>query len=102
MLATNMNKTLIDVYQSRTRYDYIAIECRMNNCHDGIKAWAPELHHGFTMQGQPWCLGHGLGHLQGNMRTCGGRRLPPGASPSCRWLCAEWMDVAADGGRGNK
>jgi hypothetical protein len=94
MLATHMNKTLIDVDQSRTRYDYITIECRMYNCHDGIKAWAPELHHGFTTQGQPWWLGHGLGHLLGNLRTCGGRRLPPGASPSCRRLCDEWMDMA--------
>jgi hypothetical protein len=76
-----MNKTLIDVDQSRTRYDYITIECRMYSCLDGIKAWAPELHHGFTTQGQPWWLGHGLGHLLGNLRTCGGRRLPPDASP---------------------
>jgi hypothetical protein len=26
---------------------YITMECRMYNCLDGIKAWAPELHHGF-------------------------------------------------------
>jgi hypothetical protein len=84
MLATDMSKTLIDVDQSRTRYDYITTEWRMYNCLDGIKAWAPELHHGFTTQGQPWWLGNGLGHLQGNLRTCGGRQLPPGASPSCR------------------
>jgi hypothetical protein len=64
----------------------------MYNCLDGIKIWAPELHHGFTMQGQPWRLGHGLGHLLGNSRTCGGRRLPPGASPSCQRLTDEWMD----------
>jgi hypothetical protein len=36
---------------------YITIECRMYNYLDGIKAWAPELHHGFTTQGQPWRLG---------------------------------------------
>jgi hypothetical protein len=29
----------------------------------------------------PWRLGQVLGHLLGNLRTCGGRRLPPGASP---------------------
>jgi hypothetical protein len=77
-----MNKTHINVDQSRTRYDYITIECRMYNYLDGIKALAPELHHGFTMQG----------HLLGNLRTCGGRRLPPGASSSCRQLSDEWMD----------
>jgi hypothetical protein len=64
----------------------------MYNCLDGIKVWALELHHGFTTQGQPWWLGHGLGHLLGNLRTCGGRRLPPGASPSCQRLSDEWMD----------
>jgi hypothetical protein len=53
---------------------------------------APELHHGFTTQGQPWRLGHGLSHLLGNSRTRGGRRLPPGASPSSRRLSDEWMD----------
>jgi hypothetical protein len=53
----------------------------MYNCLDGIEAWAQELHHGFTTQGQPWWLGHGLGHLPGNLRTRGSRRLPPGASP---------------------
>jgi hypothetical protein len=36
---------------------YITIKCRMYNCLDGIKAWALELHHGFTTQGQPWRLG---------------------------------------------
>jgi hypothetical protein len=36
-------KTLIDVDQSRTRNDYITIECRMYNCIDGNKAWALEL-----------------------------------------------------------
>jgi hypothetical protein len=56
---------------------YITIECRMYNCHDGIKAWAPELHRGFTTQGQPWQLGHVLGHLLGNSRTCGGVRFLP-------------------------
>jgi hypothetical protein len=71
---------------------YITIECRMYNCLDGIKAWSPELHHGFTTQGQPWRLGHGVGHLLGNSRTCGGRQLPPSASPSFRWLSNEWMD----------
>jgi hypothetical protein len=71
---------------------YITIECSMYNCLDGIKAWASELHHGFTTQGQPWRLGHGLGHLLGNSRTCGGCRLPPGASPSCRQLSDGWMD----------
>jgi hypothetical protein len=71
---------------------YITIECRMYNRLDGIKAWAPELHHGFTTQGQPWRLGHGLGHLLGNSRTCGSRRLPPGAYPSCRRISDEWMD----------
>jgi hypothetical protein len=69
---------------------YITIECRMYNCLD--KTWALELHHGFTTQGQPWRLGHGLGHLLDNSRTCGGRRLAPGASPSCRRLSDEWMD----------
>jgi hypothetical protein len=57
-----------------------------------IQVAAPELHHGFTTHGQPWQLGHGLGHLLGNSRTCGGRRLPPGASPSSRWLSDDWMD----------
>jgi hypothetical protein len=80
---------------------YITIECRMYNCLDGIKAWAPELHHGFTTRPTMEAR-HGLGHLIGNSRTCGGRRLPPGASPSCRRLSDEWMDVAAGGGRGNK
>jgi hypothetical protein len=42
---------------------------------------APELQHGFTTQGQPWWLGSSLSHLLGNLRTCGGRQLPPGASP---------------------
>jgi hypothetical protein len=64
----------------------------MYNRLDGIKAWAPELHHGFTTQGQPWRLRHGLGHLLGNSRTCGSRRLPSDASPSCRQLSDEWMD----------
>jgi hypothetical protein len=71
---------------------YITIECGMYNCLDAIKAWAPELHHGFTTQGQPQRLGHGLGHLIGDLRTCDGSRLPPGASPSCRRLSDEWMD----------
>jgi hypothetical protein len=53
---------------------------------------APELHHGFTTQGQPWRLGHGLSHLLGNSRTRGGHRLPPGASPSSRRLSDEWME----------
>jgi hypothetical protein len=70
---------------------YITIECRVYNCLDGIKACAPELHHGFTTQGQPWELGHDLGHLLGNSRTCGGHQLPPGASPSCQRLSDEWM-----------
>jgi hypothetical protein len=73
----------------------------MYNCLDGIKAWAPELHRGFTTQGQPWRLGHSLSHLLDNSRNCGGRRLPPGASPSCQRLSDEWMDTAAGGGRGN-
>jgi hypothetical protein len=47
---------------------YITIECRMHNCLDGIKEWALELHHGFTTQGQPWRLGHGLGHLLVSVR----------------------------------
>jgi hypothetical protein len=42
---------------------------------------APELHHGFTTQGQPWRLRSSLSHLLSNLRTCGARRLPPGASP---------------------
>jgi hypothetical protein len=46
-----------------------------------IQGTAPELHHGFTTQGQPWRLGSSLSHLLGNLRTCGGRRLPPSASP---------------------
>jgi hypothetical protein len=57
-----------------------------------IQVAAPELHHGFTTQGQPWRLGHGLSHLLGNSRTRGGRRLPPGASPSSRRLSDERMD----------
>jgi hypothetical protein len=28
------------------------------------------------MQEQPWRLGHDLGHLLGNLTTCGSRRLP--------------------------
>jgi hypothetical protein len=79
---------------------YITIKCRVYNCLDGIKAWAPELHYGFTMHGEPWRLGHGLGPLLGNSRTCGGYQPPPGASTSCRQLCDEWMDVAAGRGRG--
>jgi hypothetical protein len=63
---------------------YITIECRVYNCLDGIKEWAPELHHGFTTQGQPWRLGHGLGHLLGNSRTHGDHRVPPGAPHLCR------------------
>jgi hypothetical protein len=69
---------------------------------EGIQVASPELHHGFTTQGQPWLIGHGLSHLLGNSRTCGGRRLPPSASPSSRRLSDEWMDVAVGGGRGNK
>jgi hypothetical protein len=46
-----------------------------------IQGTAPELHHGFTTQGQPWWLGSSLSHILGNLRTCGGRWLPPGASP---------------------
>jgi hypothetical protein len=80
---------------------YITIECRMYNCLDGIKTRASELHHGFITQGQPWWLGHRLSHLLGNLSTCGGHQLPPGASPSCRRLSDEWMDVAAGRGRGN-
>jgi hypothetical protein len=57
-----------------------------------IQVVALELHHVFTTQGQPWWLEHGLGHLLGNSRTCGGRRLPPGASPSCQRLSDDWMD----------
>jgi hypothetical protein len=57
-----------------------------------IQGMALELYHGFTTQGQPWWLGHGLSHPLGNSRTCGGRRLPPVASPSCRRLFDEWMD----------
>jgi hypothetical protein len=101
MLATHMIKTLIDVDESRTRYDYITIECRMYNCLDGIKAIAPELHHGFTTQAQPWWLGHGLGHLLGNWRTCGGRWLPPGASPSVGGsLMNRWIDQLSLGSQG--
>jgi hypothetical protein len=55
---------------------YVTIECRVYNCLDGIQGMAPVLQHGFTTQGQPWQLGHGLGHLLGNSRTCGGRWLP--------------------------
>jgi hypothetical protein len=40
----------------------------MYNCLVGIKAWALEIHHGFTTQDQPWRVGHGLGHLLGNSR----------------------------------
>jgi hypothetical protein len=43
---------------------------------DEFKGVALELHHGFTMQGQPWWLGHGLSHLLGNSQTCDGCRLP--------------------------
>jgi hypothetical protein len=57
-----------------------------------IQGTARELHHGFTTQGQPWRPGSSLSHLLGNSRTCGGRRLPPGASPSSRQLSDEWMD----------
>jgi hypothetical protein len=83
-----MNKALIDVDQIKEK----TIECRVYNCLDGIKTWASELHHGFTSQGQPWRLGHGLGHLLGNSRTCDDRRLPPGASPSCQRLSNDWMN----------
>jgi hypothetical protein len=48
----------------------------------------PWLHHAGTNM----AARHGLGHLLGHSRTCGGRRLPPGASPSCRRLSDEWMD----------
>jgi hypothetical protein len=88
MLAIHMNKALIDVDQIKEK----TIECRVYNCLDGIKTWASELHHGFTSQGQPWRLGHGLGHLLGNSRTCDDRRLPPGASPSCQRLSNDWMN----------
>jgi hypothetical protein len=47
----------------------------MYNCLDGFKAWAPEIHYGFTTLGQPWRLGHDIGHLLGISGTCGGRRL---------------------------
>jgi hypothetical protein len=53
-----MDKTLIDVDQSKEKTWFILpsnVECTI--AFDGIKAWALELHHGFTMQGQPWCLG---------------------------------------------
>jgi hypothetical protein len=71
---------------------YITIGCRKYKCLDWIHGMAPELHHGFTMQGQPWQLGHGLSHLLSNSRTCGGHQLPPGASPSCRRPSNEWMN----------
>jgi hypothetical protein len=59
----------------------------------------PWLHHaGPTMAARAW---HKPSPRQ-NSRTRGGRRLPPGASPSSRRLSDEWMDVAAGGGRGNK
>jgi hypothetical protein len=80
---------------------YITIECRVYNFLDGIKACDLELHHGFTTQGQPWRLGHVLGHLVGNSRTCDACWLPPSASPSCQRLSDEWMDVAVIGGRHN-
>jgi hypothetical protein len=57
-----------------------------------IQVVALELHHDFPMQGQPWWLGHGLGHVLGNLRTCGGRRLPSCTSPSCRRLSDGWID----------
>jgi hypothetical protein len=57
-----------------------------------IQVAALELHHDLTTQCQPWRLGHGLGHLLGNSRTCGGRQLPPNASPSCQRLSDEWMN----------
>jgi hypothetical protein len=80
---------------------YITIECRMYNFLDGIKAWALKLHHGFTTQGQPWRLGHGLGHLLCNSRICGGRRLPPDASPSCGGsLMNGWIDHPSLGAQG--
>jgi hypothetical protein len=62
----------------------------------GIPPW---LHHaGPTMAARAWPRPSPR-QLE---RTCGGRRLPPGASPSFWWLSDEWMDVAAGRGRGNK
>jgi hypothetical protein len=56
---------------------YITIKFRVYNFLDGIKACALELHHGFTTQGQPWRLGHVLGNLVGNSRTCDACWFPP-------------------------
>jgi hypothetical protein len=62
---------------------------------------APELHHGFTTQGQPWRLGSSLSHLLGNSRTRGGRRLPPGASPRVGGSVMNgWIDQLSLGSQG--
>jgi hypothetical protein len=62
---------------------------------------APELHHGFTTQGQPWWLGSSLSHLLGNLMTRGGRRLPPGASPRVGGSVMNgWIDQLSLGSQG--
>jgi hypothetical protein len=76
---------------------YITIECSVYNCLDEFKTWAPELHHGFTTQGQPWWLRHGLCHLLSNSTTCRGPRLP---SACLFWFGGcWWLDAAALRGR---
>jgi hypothetical protein len=62
-----------------------------------IQGTAPELHHGFTTQGQQWQLGSSLSHLLGNSRTRGVCRLPPGASPHVGGsLMNGWMSRPAE------
>jgi hypothetical protein len=95
MLATHMYKTLIDVDQSKEKTWFISpsnVECTI--------ALVPWWNQGMGSRTPPWlhhieptmAARHGLGHLLGNSRTCGGRWLPPGASPSRRRLSDEWMD----------
>jgi hypothetical protein len=57
----------------------------------------PWIHHaGPTMAARAWPR-----PSPRKLKDLGGRRLPSGAFPSCQRLSNEWMDVAADGGRGN-
>jgi hypothetical protein len=59
-----------------------------------IMAWAPKLHHGFTTQGQPLRLGHGLGHLLGNRGLAAVVSFLP-VLLLCVGGSDEWVDVVA-------
>jgi hypothetical protein len=61
-----------------------------------IQGMAPEVHHGFTMQGQPWRLGSSLSHLLGNVEDS---RRPSASSQCFSFVLAVLWWMGGCGGR---